>query len=1524
MANTAWKRAFFLTMFSLLALGGSVLWTNLLQTANAAPSEASAVFPVIADFEGGVPAGWFQYGDGGTTVNAVVTTIADTDPFALPGQVGNNDILEVTANVPTWAGFGAGLSPVQDWSDYDAVSFWFYGENSGTTHEFEIQTVQNQDRRVNFVDNFTGWRQLIFPFTTFGAGGAYDVSQVDNWVFVLDGTVGSFKMDDLQLVNLQPFADFEGGVPAGWFQYSDGGMIVNPAVITVADSDPLALPGQLGNNDMLSVTANVTTWGGFGAGFSPVQNWSDMQGVSFWYYGTNLGTTHEFEIQTVQNDDRRATFVDDFTGWRMIVLPFTTFGNTPYNVSQVDNWVFVLDGTVGVFGLDHVSVYGDAGNIPVRVQFNPTAYAVYEGDVATITVSLNVTSTDSVMVDYATADGTAVAGTHYTATNGTLTFDPGDLTQSFTVNTIDNNLLDGDKSLSLVLSNPVSATLGLQSTANLVIRDNEQPNYSSLKTVIVEDFENGIAEGEDGDGNAIGFITWGDFWTGTSVNITTTLVTDSDPLALPNQMGDNNLLQFQAMVNGWGGLTNAFANDDLDTWVPQDWTSYVGVSFWLYGQNTGNDLLFEIQDNRNPGSTGTDVEIWSHAFVDDFSGWKQFVLDFEDDFTRKEIGNGAPNDGFGRDQVHGWAFGSLNTGGQTITYYLDDVALVVRTHLIQDFENGLPEGEDGDGNPVGFITWGDFWTGTTVNITTTLVGDSDPLALPGQSGDNNLLRFQAMVNGWGGLTEAFTNDDFDTWVPQDWSSYEGICFWIYGQNTGNDLLFEIQDNRTPGSTTADAEIWSHAFVDDFSGWRLMMLDFDDDFTRKEIGNGAPNDGFGRDQVHGWAFGTLNTAGQTITYYLDDVMIYGNTGSDAPLTVAFAQGQFSTDEGNTATLIVKLNREHDQAVTVEYATAEATAREGQQYTPVSGTLTFPAGTLTQTINIPTHHDGKHTRDVRVTVNLYEGSGAPLGFQRRAVLTIVDTDPADPRLVDDFQGAHPFIYQTGNVELSITTLLQGSGTAVPGQMAYEDVLTVEYDGASSFSRIFSQGQDWSGYEGLSVWVYGQNSGETITYELRDNMAATTAEVNPEDWVLVWSDEFNGPAGTPPNRNVWKHELGDGALNNIVGWGNSEFQYYTDSTENSFMDGNGNLVIRLQDTPTDTDLVCWYGPCEYTSARLLTQDQLDFEYGRIEARVQVPDGPGGLWPAFWMLGTDIPEVGWPQTGEIDIMEYVSRLPYEVFGTIHGPGYAGGASFGNTLTFTETVPSKGFLTYGVEWTPDLIIWYVDDEQYHQAIPANVAPNEWVFNHPFFMLLNAAIGGNFGGAISGGMTFPQDTLVDYVRVYQAADTAERFEATFVDNFTGWRQVYLPFSDFVRSATQPAGAPNDGLGLTEVWGYGFILPASGDGLFHMDRVYLEETIPDTYLLTVTKAGTGSGLVTSTPAGINCGVSCSAEFTEGGLVTLTAVADAGSVFAGWTGAVTSSNLTIEVTMDAAKNITATFNEEEVVPPTYPLFLPVIFR
>ena len=187
---------------------------------------------------------------------------------------------------------------------------------------------------------------------------------------------------------------------------------------------------------------------------------------------------------------------------------------------------------------------------------------------------------------------------------------------------------------------------------------------------------------------------------------------------------------------------------------------------------------------------------------------------------------------------------------------------------------------------------------------------------------------------------------------------------------------------------------------------------------------------------------------------------------------------------------------------------------------------------------------------------------------------------------------------------------------------------------------------------------------------------------------------------------------------------------------------------------------------------------------------------------------------------MEYVSRIADEIFGTLHGPGYSGGVSYGKTIHVPNV--TADFHTYSVEWTENHVVWYVDGVKYHEArnTDAFLAGKEWVYNHPFFVLLNVAIGGNFGGTISDQLTFPQNTLVDYVRVYQAADTAERFQASFVDNFTGWKRISVPFSNFTRSAVQPAGAPNDGLTLSAVNGYGFRLPQGASGTAYLDQVRL--------------------------------------------------------------------------------------------------------
>ncbi|MEU1244603.1 family 16 glycosylhydrolase [Micromonospora parva] len=237
------------------------------------------------------------------------------------------------------------------------------------------------------------------------------------------------------------------------------------------------------------------------------------------------------------------------------------------------------------------------------------------------------------------------------------------------------------------------------------------------------------------------------------------------------------------------------------------------------------------------------------------------------------------------------------------------------------------------------------------------------------------------------------------------------------------------------------------------------------------------------------------------------------------------------------------------------------------------------------------------------------------------------------------------------------------------------------------------------------------------------------------ITWQDEFNSPAGTPVDQNKWRFDIGGG------GWGNNERQYYTNSTSNAVHDGQGNLVITARrDNPANYQ--CHYGRCEYTSARLLTAATFTQTYGRFEARIKIPRGQG-IWPAFWMLGTG---GGWPDAGEIDVMENIGREPNTVYGTVHGPGYSGGGGITGSRTLGAPLADT-FHTYRVDWEPNVITWYVDGVQYHRVDPARLGGNRWVFDHPFFMILNVAVGGNWPGYPDGSTQFPQQMLVDYVRV---------------------------------------------------------------------------------------------------------------------------------------------------------------------------------
>jgi hypothetical protein len=203
---------------------------------------------------------------------------------------------------------------------------------------------------------------------------------------------------------------------------------------------------------------------------------------------------------------------------------------------------------------------------------------------------------------------------------------------------------------------------------------------------------------------------------------------------------------------------------------------------------------------------------------------------------------------------------------------------------------------------------------------------------------------------------------------------------------------------------------------------------------------------------------------------------------------------------------------------------------------------------------------------------------------ARLTILDNESYDPTLLDDFE-TYPYLWNVDKkATLSIPEIAAGDPRALPGQGAYEHILQAAQQngkGTFQFSRTFPIGQDWSDSGGVNFWYYGQNSGKEVGVSL-DNYRNSVG--GPSDWKLVWSDEFNNQAGTAPNPSVWGREVGDGTVNGIPGWGNSELEYYTDGTQNVATDGQGNLLITAREA--DGSLICYYGPCEYTSARLLSK--------------------------------------------------------------------------------------------------------------------------------------------------------------------------------------------------------------------------------------------------------------------------------------------------------------------------------------------------
>ena len=257
-----------------------------------------------------------------------------------------------------------------------------------------------------------------------------------------------------------------------------------------------------------------------------------------------------------------------------------------------------------------------------------------------------------------------------------------------------------------------------------------------------------------------------------------------------------------------------------------------------------------------------------------------------------------------------------------------------------------------------------------------------------------------------------------------------------------------------------------------------------------------------------------------------------------------------------------------------------------------------------------------------------------------------------------------------------------------------------------------------------------GKRVSILVAAGALAVAPAARAQNWTLVWSDEFNGSS---VNSGNWTFETGGS------GWGNNELQYYTNGANASVSGG----ILTISATRGSGGFNCWYGPCQWTSTRMITAGKRTVQYGRVEARLAVPMGQG-TWPAFWMLGSNIGSVGWPASGEIDIMEHVNSET-QIHGAIHWD-VGGHAFYGGP---TPVANPAAYHVYAIEWNSSSIKWFVDGAQYREAnIQGNINSTE-EFHRPFFILLNVAIGGNFPGAPNSSTPSPARMLVDYVRVYQ-------------------------------------------------------------------------------------------------------------------------------------------------------------------------------
>ncbi len=892
-------------------------------------------------------------------------------------------------------------------------------------------------------------------------------------------------------------------------------------------------------------------------------------------------------------------------------------------------------------------------------------------------------------------------------------------------------------------------------------------NAQEANASLLADFEVAeLFEGRDQYNNAIGHAPWGDIAGNVALSLAEMDVAD----------GSSTVLEINYDIGAWGGFTHALT-DGLN-WVSQDWTAYNALRFWLYGNQTGGDVQVEIFDNRNPNITGDSAERWYYRIADDYEGWQEFTIEFRS-FQRRSDWQpgGAPDDGLGLDAVSGLAFGfPAGTGAQTA--YMDDVRLLtldVQPLTLADFEMAeLFVDADGAGNNIGFVPWGDSPGNVELSIFQAIRGGQE----------SGALNVNFDIEGWGGFSHVF-NDGLN-WISMDWRDYNAISFAFLGNNTGGTIQFELFDNRNPDLAGDSAERWFYRFDDDAYGWRLIEIPFVD-FQRRSDWQpaGAPDDGLGLAAVSGYAFGLPAGSGSAFVI-IDEVQLVFLPGLGSPQSSLEIEVEAEPAAPPEAIELpaVQLNEALLAPMPFAEPTLVAGYERGLQYVSQAdgaaiGFVAWGDSTANTVIGLSqimpfTGLAIPEASAVNQILRIDYNIGAWGGF------THAFSDGMGWQSMDwsGHNALQFWLYgnNTGRaIQVEIFDNRQMDSNADTAERFFYHLLD-DYEGWRQFTipfAFFQRRADWQpggapddGFNLDAVWGYAfgfpAGVGAQTAYldelmivvvedptqvQIGVSNMVTEVEVDESigwdtrEWELLWSDEFDAEAGAPINSESWTCEVGG------HGWGNNELEYYTDRVENAAHDGAGNLVITAREE-TLADSSCHYGECQYTSARCITQDKVEFTYGRVEARIDIPNGQG-IWPAFWMLGANFPEIGWPLSGEVDILENVGEKNV-VYGALHGPGYSGAGNIGHVYR-ADVNFDEGFHVYAIDWDEHVIRWYVDGELVNVTSVKDLDGAQWVYDHDFFLLMNVAVGGYWPGNPDETTVFPQEMIVDYVRIYQLA-----------------------------------------------------------------------------------------------------------------------------------------------------------------------------